>query len=119
MRRAELAEQSREEEEMAARVEAEVSRRVAEAVGTEAIAARIEAKLKVGRHAKKPSLRRVTLLELCRIAGCCKASHAGRMEVPSEIRSQIHFSLCAEIQFSGSAYVPACACVCVRETHQV
>ena len=50
MRRAELAEQSREEEEMAARVEAEVSRRVAEAIGTDAIAARIEAKLKVGRR---------------------------------------------------------------------
>ena len=47
VRRAELAEQSREEEEMAARVEAEVSRRVAEAIETEAIAARIQAKLKV------------------------------------------------------------------------
>ncbi len=47
VRRAELAEQSREEEEMAARVESEVSRRVAEAIETEAIAARIQAKLKV------------------------------------------------------------------------
>lgn len=47
VRRAELAEQSREEEEMAARVEAEVSRRIAEAIETDAITARIEAKLKV------------------------------------------------------------------------
>ena len=63
VRRAELAEQSREEEEMAARVEAEVSRRVAEAIGTEAIAARIEAKLKVGLHgAKMPKLPAMTLL---------------------------------------------------------
>ncbi len=63
MRRAELAEQSREEEEMAARVEAEVSRRVAEAINTEALAARIEAKLKVRRQGvKTPSLPTMTLL---------------------------------------------------------
>ena len=35
---------------MAARVEAEVSRRVAEAIETEAVAARIQAKLKVTQH---------------------------------------------------------------------
>ena len=44
-RRAELAERSREDQELAARVEAEVARRLAEAAQSEEVAARIQRKL--------------------------------------------------------------------------
>ena len=46
-RRAELAERSKEEEELATRVELEVQRRVAEAVQSEDVAQRIQQKLVV------------------------------------------------------------------------
>ena len=44
-RRAELAERSREDQELAARVEAEVARRLAEAAQSEEVAQRIQRKL--------------------------------------------------------------------------
>ena len=76
-RRTQLAERSKEEEELAARVELEVQRRVAEAVLTEEIAHRIQQKLVVRNVARSQGIgfgSRSSLSSLCR-AFPCHAPH--------------------------------------------